>query len=290
MRSALADTFSRALRRFAQTVRHAPGLRSQSHLWNFLRFPYEAVLRLLGAEGGFPIAVAGHVLRLDPQFASLRWDRVEAEAYRAFAQLISIGDVIYDVGAHIGTYTLIALHYGGPEARVIAYEPADLTRGHLLTHLSWNQATEQVIVRSCCCGDASGTATFYFDARSPEGTNGLLPVEGCSSKSVAVWPLDREVETLGMIPDLIKVDVEGTEMQVLRGAEQTLLRYKPALLLSLHPEPLAKQGTSPESVLHWLAERGYTCRVISQDHEIHVVAQALGNTQARVKRAHRHNS
>ncbi len=283
----LADTFSRSLRWIAQRLRHAPGLRGLSDLWRLLRAPYGAALRLLSAEQGLPIAVAGHSLRLDPHFANLRWDRVEAEPYRAFSRLISAGNVVYDVGAHIGTYTLIALRCGGPDARVVAYEPADLTRAYLLRHLSWNRATEQVVVRSRCCGDKSGMATFYFDPRSPEGTNGLLPLDGCISKTVTVSPLDEEVEALGMIPDLVKVDVEGAEMQVLRGAEQTLVRHKPALLLSLHPEPLAKQGMSPQGVLDWLAERGYRCRIISRDHEIHVVAQAPGNTRVRSKRAHR---
>jgi hypothetical protein len=104
--------------------------------------------------------------------------------------------------------------------------------------------------------------------------NGLVPVEGFNKVTVQVNTLDAEVAELGLIPCLIKIDVEGAEWDVLKGAEQTLRQYQPRLCLSLHPIALAKLGVTPETVLEWLTQRGYSYEVIARDHEIHVMAKA----------------
>jgi hypothetical protein len=85
--------------------------------------------------------------------------------------------------------------------------------------------------------------------------------------------LDKEIADLAFVPDIIKIDVEGAEWDVLKGAEKTLERNHPILFLSLHPRALAIRGESPDMVLDWLKQRGYSHEVIAQDHEIHVVAR-----------------
>lgn len=88
-----------------------------------------------------------------------------------------------------------------------------------------------------------------------------------------VTTLDREVEELDLIPDIIKIDVEGAEWDVLRGAEQTLAAHGPTLILSVHPEALSKLGIAAADIEAWLKERGYDWRVIARDHEVHVIAR-----------------
>jgi len=82
------------------------------------------------------------------------------------------------------------------------------------------------------------------------------------------------VERLGRGPGLIKIDVEGTEWEVLKGAEGTLRAHRPDLLLSLHPEPLARIGVAESQILEWLAARGYVYEVIGRDHEIHMFCRS----------------
>ncbi|MBD2017969.1 FkbM family methyltransferase [Microcoleus sp. FACHB-53] len=261
------------LRLFAQTVRHAPGLSSLTPLWGLLRQPYLKLLTSLAGKNGLPVTVGSHSLRLHPIFATRNWEAVEAESYRAFAASLNPGDVVYDIGAHIGTYTLIALQKIGSQGRVIAYEPHEFTRTYFMQHLQWNGGSEQTICRTLCCGAKPGTTDFYCLPEQAEGMNGLVPVEGFNKVTVQVNTLDAEVAELGLIPSLIKIDVEGAEWDVLKGAEQTLRQYQPRLCLSLHPIALAKLGVTPETVLEWLTQRGYSYEVIARDHEIHVMAK-----------------
>jgi len=260
------------LRLGAQSIRHARGLRGWEALWNSLRKPYGQLLRILSGGRGLPIKIGGYIMRVDPLVVNLNWETVEVEAYRAFGADVRPGDVVYDVGAHFGTYTLIALRKGGPQSRVVAYEPCDLTRRYLMRHLAWNRGTEQVIVRPLCCGAAGGRARFFYRPGVPEGINGLVEADGLEQTWVDVTTLDDEVAALDLIPAIIKIDVEGAELEVLKGAEGVLTAHGPRLFLSLHPGPLAKVGLSPHMITEWLVDRRYRCQYISEDQEIHVTA------------------
>jgi FkbM family methyltransferase len=261
------------LRRSAQSIRHAPGLRQWSGLWSRLRAPYRRVLTGLSASRGVPMIVGGQTMRLSADVVNLNWETVEVESYRAFAAEVAPGDVIYDVGAHFGTYTIIGVARGGPRTRVVAYEPCDLTREYLTRHLRWNGAEQQVTVRPVCCGAAAGSATFYYRPDRPEGINGLLPQDGLVPTTVEMTTIDREVEALGLAPAIIKIDVEGAELDVLKGAEHVLAAHRPRVLLSLHPRQLAQAGLDTDTVIAWLTDRRYQVAVVGQDQEIHVLAR-----------------
>jgi hypothetical protein len=112
------------------------------------------------------------------------------------------------------------------------------------------------------------------------GDSGLLATAGSDSRMVKVRTLDSEVAELRLIPAIIKIDVEGWEFEVLKGAEATLLRYRPVLFLSLHPRALAKSHASPEMVQSWLLARGYTYRLIGVDHEIRLLAKPSTNEES----------
>jgi FkbM family methyltransferase len=216
--------------------------------------------------------IGGYSIRLAPDTVNLNWETVEVDAYRVFADEIGSREVLYDVGAHFGTYTLIGLKRGGPGTRVVAYEPCELTRGYLVQHLRWNGAGDEVLVRPVCCGSHGGVATFFYKPGLPEGINGLLPGEGLAEAPIRVTTLDDEVRELGLVPTFVKIDVEGAELDVLKGAAQVLSRDRPRLLLSLHPRRLAQVGLDCDAVRQWLTARDYQWRVVGEDQEVHVLA------------------
>lgn len=262
------------LRRFAQRVRHHPRLSRFEALWNLLRRPYRSALRVLARRNGLPVYIAGCGMRLHSDFAAQNWETVEAESYAAFRDGVAEGDVVFDIGAHIGTYSLVAAMRAGATGRIVAYEPLDQTRAYLRTHLEWNGVSDRTVVRDVCCSAAVGMAEFFYGPGA-EGMNGLLPVSGFASKKVSVVTVDSEVRNLGLTPTVMKIDVEGAELDVLKGAEETLRSARPRLFISIHPEPLNTQGASEGIVLDWLTARGYACRVIARDHEVHVVALSI---------------
>ncbi len=261
------------LRRSAQSIRHWPGLQHLTPVWNGLRAPYRRILAQLAGTEGVPVTIGGYSIRLAPDTVSLNWETVEVDAYKVFVQEIGSGEVIYDIGAHFGTYTLIGLKRGGPGTRVVAYEPCELTRDYLRRHLRWNGAGDEVLVRPLCCGSSPGVATFFYKPGLPEGINGLLPDEGLAETRVRVTTLDEEVRELGLVPTFVKIDVEGAELDVLKGASHVLARSRPRLLLSLHPRRLAQAGLDCEAVRQWLTARDYLWRVVGEDQEVHVLAR-----------------
>jgi FkbM family methyltransferase len=261
------------LRKCAQSIRHAPVLRSLTPVWSTLREPYLRVMHGLGSRSGIVITVGGTQMRLHPEFATQNWETVEAASYRAFAALLKPGDVVFDLGAHIGTYTLTALSRIGPKGCVIAYEPHEFTRRHLARHVEWSAGADRIVIRPVCCAAAEGRATFYSVPDRAEGMNGLVPVDGFERTLVHVTTIDREVHLLGVVPTVLKIDVEGAEWDVLKGAEATLANYHPRICLSLHTAALRSLGATPELVLRWLADLGYQHHTISDDHELHVIAE-----------------
>jgi FkbM family methyltransferase len=248
-------------------------LRSMTPLWSLLRRPYLAAMRLAGSNSGIPVTVGSIRMRLHPDFATQNWETVEYASYRAFSDMLKEGDVVFDIGAHIGTYSLIASSRIGSTGRVYAYEPHAPTRRYLTQHLTWNGAASTVTIRAVCCGAQSGKATFYFMPGRAEGMNGLVPVDGFETAQVDVTTVDQEVQELGALPSVIKIDVEGAEWDVLKGAERLLSAHHPGLSLSIHPHALEKHGVRPQQILDWLRERGYSTEIIAVDHEMHVVAR-----------------
>lgn len=259
------------LRSFAQKVRHAPGLSSLDGLWGSVRPLYGRALEKLG-EHGVEIQIAGCPVRMSPKFAGTAWESIERDSYALFIRSVRPGDVIYDIGAHIGTYSVLALQKSVPNGRVVVYEPVDLTREYLVRHLQWNRGGERAIVRPFCCGSVREVRSIYFREGEMNGDSGLLAPPDGTGTNVEVRTLDSEVAELGLIPTIIKIDVEGWEFEVLKGAEHTLVRHRPILFLSLHPGALVRLGATPEIVQSWLGARNYECQVIGTDHEIHVLA------------------
>ena len=84
-------------------------------------------------------------------------------------------------------------------------------------------------------------------------------IDGGEPVDVEMNTLDSLVEDLGSIPNVLKIDVEGAELEVLRGAEVILKTHRPAIACAVHPEPLDRLGHSVGMLVTFLEERGYRC-------------------------------
>ena len=259
-------------RRSAQALRHAPGLRHFAPVWDRLRTPYRSALTALAGGQGMPVTIGGHVMRLAPDVVSLNWETVEVESYRRFAASLEPRDVVFDVGAHFGTYSMIAARHSA-DVRVIAYEPSPLTRNYLTRHLQWNGLADRIVVRDVCCGANQGTAQFFVHPDRPEGINGVMPDDGLVEPAVRCTTIDAEAAELSLAPTYLKIDVEGAELDVLAGSMQVLAQHAPKILVSLHPRRLAARGQSVADAIAWLQARHYAPAIIDEDQEVHVFAR-----------------
>jgi FkbM family methyltransferase len=146
-----------------------------------------------------------------------------------FARTVKSGDVVYDLGANVGFYTLLAAKLAGPTGHVVAFEPVPRNLGYLRRHLALNEC-ENVTVVPAAVSDRSGTSRFRD---GPEHTVGSLTTsDGYEVNVVTLDAFD------GPLPRIIKIDVEGAEGDVLRGASRVLREARPIVLLSTHSTAL----------------------------------------------------
>ncbi len=159
------------------------------------------------------------------------WGTYEPEQTQAFQKMIRPADVVFDVGAHYGYYTLLSSALVGPQGKVFAFEPSPGNVPRLRKHLEINHCTN-VQVLECALSDHEGTARF--DNQTGSGT-GHLAQEG--RIQVQITTLDAVSARLG-VPNVVKIDCEGAEVEVLKGSETTIRASRPAIFLSTHGEAL----------------------------------------------------
>jgi len=142
----------------------------------------------------------------------------EPEIAAAFAAHATPASVVWDVGAHVGYYTIIAAARG---ARVHAFEPWPPNSTHLERHVALNGFSDRVTIHRVAAAGASGDGSLTPCACSSAGR--------LSPRGVPVQ--DRRARfAAARHPSLIKIDVEGGEVDALRGMEQTLRSAHPGTL------------------------------------------------------------
>jgi FkbM family methyltransferase len=147
------------------------------------------------------------------------------EAELPFARaLLRRDDVFIDVGANIGVYSIVAAVRG---ARVLAFEPNRSARAMLASNLALNQVEDRVRVLSYALADFEGPARFTTDL---ESSNHLESNPETGSEVVEVRQLDAVLEP-GAGVTLIKIDAEGFDEAVLRGARGALERERPVVIV-----------------------------------------------------------
>ncbi len=153
----------------------------------------------------------------------------EYEKRRVFERMVGVGDVVYDMGANAGFYTLLAAELTGPSGRVVAFEPVPRNLRFLREHVRMN-CLPNVTIINAAVADRAGTALFDEGANPSMGrlaAGGALEV-----RTVTVDDLvsSRQIRP----PAVVKIDIEGGEVEALLGAQRTLSENRPRIFLSTH--------------------------------------------------------
>lgn len=223
--------------------------------------------RDIGRELGIRrvITKSGFTMELDlsdwiPQDIYLTGEFEEATSSIARA-LLKSGDTAVDVGANIGYFSLLFAQCVGDTGRVISYEPVPVLAAKLRRNLELNRF-DNTAVRDLALSDRSGAARFYVGPRNNTGLSSLRsPRESSDSFEVQLAPFDGLVEDCAKVT-LVKIDVEGAELQVLRGMEGLLRTMRPNLLVEVTDSFLREMGDSAASLLQYVRQLGYVGYVI----------------------------
>lgn len=213
---------------------------------------YEALKRGLYALA--EAATAGHGLRRTVGGEAIRFPlRVsryypgdyEAATFRFLRRHCRQGGVAYDVGAHFGVFTVTLARLVGEGGQVMAFEPNATVRKVLTRVVRLNGLDATVTVRPEAVAAGTGVASFFVPGWLPFNAASSL-VRGDRSaygaEQVTTVSLDQIAAGVARPPALIKIDAEGAELDVLRGARTTIARWRPPLLVGVHPVLLPAGG------------------------------------------------
>lgn len=169
----------------------------------------------------------------------------------AFEREIPAGAVVYDIGANVGYFSLLAAVLAGPEGQVYAFEPLPRNIEFLRKHINLNKL-DTIEVIEAAVSDHSGEAAFDLGASSAMGhlaDSGEIFVRMVAMDEML---MSGEIQP----PDYIKVDVEGAEYEVLKGARGILEKYHPTLFLDTH------QREAHRPTIALLEELGYEFTIL----------------------------
>ena len=162
------------------------------------------------------------------------------------------GDVVFDVGANIGTHTIAFAKAVGETGRVASFEPEPVTAERLERNVELNGLGNVTLMR-CALGERESTELLYVDSRSGSGQHSLSPQDGRPAEEVRVLQCDEPA------PTMVKIDVEGAELGVIAGLKETLADERCRLLFcEVHNAILERAGQNPKEVDRMLQEAGFT--------------------------------
>lgn len=195
-------------------------------------------------------------------------------------RLLQPGDIFLDVGANVGYYTLVASQIVGPDGQVHAFEPIAQNTAALRETITQNNISN-ILVNEVAVGATPGSLQLYVGDREI-GNSGWASIVSSQKRTkgltVEKISLDRYLQAREITQvQLVKLDIEGSELQALQGMESLLSGPDaPSLLCEVNPYLLGKLNLSPRVLTTYLDERGYllfevdrsAIRPIAPEHEI----------------------
>jgi FkbM family methyltransferase len=176
------------------------------------------------------------------------------------------GQVFVDIGANAGYFTLLASRLAGASGKVLAVEPnprmAEQVRQNVLRSGLTNVVLEQV-----ACSNATSVRTLYLGGAYNTGSTSLCARNLRYTESIRVncMPADTLVERHALTRlDIVKIDVEGAELDVLRGMTAILKQLRPNIIIELVPSLLEGFSATIDEVLKYLAAFDYSVSSLAE--------------------------
>lgn len=200
-------------------------------------------------------------------------------------RIIKQGDVFADVGANIGEISLAAAKRVGVSGKVYSFEPMTYLFQRLVQHIEMNNIKQITTVRQGLAREPRTAIIYAQEEKFKDGTShaGLgtiypfgdrnQPVEEIELTTLDNYFNEHEIQKL----NLIKIDVEGAELDVLHGARYTLERHKPLVILELQAETARVAGNSAEEIVTLLRSSGYDIFLIGRKAKLRQLNHELLN-------------
>lgn len=236
--------------------------RSAAWAWNEARHLFGANRRVEIRPGWH---LTCHPTSYDYAYFAQVSDPEQVEEFDGFVNVCVPGMVLFDVGAHFGLFSLAALHFGGSQAKALAVDPSPAAARMMKIQSRLNGAQGRIFIVQAAVEDREGWRQMV--STGVNGAGYFVAPEDHSGRELTATrttTLDALADEYRMRPTHIKVDVEGAEAAVLRGAKNVLSAHvAPFLFLELHNEIVQRQMGDPAESLRLLEVGGY--KIFSTD-------------------------
>ena len=216
---------------------------------------------------------SGIVIEVDLEMGMPRWiitnDVGEKSTAAVLDQVLRRRDVVADVGANIGYFSLLCAVRVSADGRIFAFEPGATAWGQLTANIALNRMGAIIHPRQVAVGRQ--TARGRLRQSRPGAEDAAVLVDrsdsGGTYEEVAIVTLDEALRDLDRPLRLLKVDVEGREWDVLWGAESRLACDRPFLFVELSLPQQTRFGYHPRELVHWIEARGYSVATVERGLE-----------------------
>jgi len=209
----------------------------------------------------------GEIVRALPKHRHLSWNPTEYEAFRAS---ITEGATVLDVGANVGQYSMLFGQWVGPVGAVFSFEPVPAIFEGLVRHIAMNGLESIVTAVPCAVGAEVTDAPLVVAGTGGESRLATLHEADAATLTVPVTTIDAFCRERHITPAFIKIDVEGFELAVLRGARETIRRNGSALALfvEMHPSVWPVLGMSKADILAELEAQSLRIEPIDRTKDV----------------------
>lgn len=238
------------------------------------RSAYGLALRALYSRQGLPWKVHDETVRIDPRVRHLVPHEPEPALFEFLRGTIRPGDVVLDVGAFLGIYAVLEARWAGPKGRVLALEPTPSSAACARRHLEWNGVAGQATLVEAAASDRASRATLHdYDAGSMPYVNSLVEAADTDAPAVArevdVVTIDEVCRKHGVIPSVIRMDVQGAEIHALRGARHVLSTApRLSLVVEMHPQCWPGFGMTEADARRTIDELGLAARPLVESEAL----------------------
>lgn len=188
-------------------------------------------------------------------------------------KIIAPGDIIFECGTHHGMTAILLSKWVGNEGKIVSFEIFPQNAEIAVKNINLNQL-KNVVIEQTGLGESFGKTKIFCKSNSsikPQKSLSLGFIRNAiyGMEQVDIIPLDSYVEKVGYDPTFLKIDVEGYESEVLKGAKN-ILQTTPKLAIEIHTEILDRYNTSVQEIFDLIDINRYQCWVQWKDSEMPV--------------------
>lgn len=227
-------------------------------------------------NGRWEIELPAHRADREEWYTLEGWERKRLDHME---DQIRENDVLYYIGAEEGDMCGLAAQWG---ANLVMIEPNDKVWPNIRAIWNANHFNPPL---GCFTGfagsktDLKEKKNLYINEFPPEAFGDVIGDHGFKELAYESDVIPQvKIDDLNLLPppDIISIDVEGSEFEVLRGAEQTLKKYRPKIYLSLHPEFMFRMfGEYGYDLRNWIKDLGYKETLLDYQHEVHLYYEGV---------------